>query len=168
MRWNHWWVTLITIRLWQYSTKTYQRSFWWIHCAHYIPHQWIYKTGPLSRWPKNGRTCTVIQKFWLLILSQRTNTTKFQAIDMSSGTNDTSITINVFDNELMPSKCVKMFGLHIDDNLQISSICSRAANHIHALNRVSKFVNEEVKIKMCNTFVLFMFFVLLYSLAILL
>ena len=45
---------------------------------------------------------------------------------MSSGTNDTSFTINVF---------IK-------------------SNHIYALNRVSKFLNEEVKIKVYNTFVL--------------
>ena len=95
---------------------------------------------------------------WFNANFMRTNTSKFQAIVMSSGSNDTSFTINVFDNELMPSKCVKMLGLHIDDKLhfekQISSICSRASNHIHALNRVSKFLNEEVKIKLYNTFVL--------------
>ena len=102
--------------------------------------------------------CTETAMQWFNANLMRTNTSKFQAIVMSSGTNDTPFIINVFDNELMPSKCVKMLGLHIDDKLhfekQISSICSRASNHIHALNGVSKFLNEEVKIKLYNTFVL--------------
>ena len=105
--------------------------------------------------------CTETAMQWFNANFMRTNTSKFQAIVMSSGTNDTSFTINVFDNELMPSKCVKMLGLHIDDKLhfekQISSICFQASNHIHALNRVSKFLNEEVKIKLYNTFVLYNF-----------
>ena len=101
-------------------------------------------------------TETVIRCF------MRTNTSKFQSIVMSSGANDTSFTINVFDNELMPSKCVKMLGVHIDgkpyfEKKKISSICSRASNHIHALNRLSKFLNGEVKIKLYNTFVLSIF-----------
>ena len=102
--------------------------------------------------------CTETAIQWFNANFMRTNMSKFQTIVMSSGTNDTSFTINVFDNELIPSKCVKMLGLHIDDKLhfekQISSIFSRASNHIHALNRVLKFLNEEVKIKLYNTFVL--------------
>ena len=105
-------------------------------------------------------TETVIQ--WFNANFMRTNTSKFQSIVMSSGANDTSFTINVFDNELMPSKCVKMLGVHIDGKLyfekkKISSICSRASNHIHTLNRLSKFLNGEVKIKLYNTFVLSIF-----------
>ena len=89
--------------------------------------------------------CTETAMQWFNANFMRTNTSKIQAIGMPSGTKDTSFTINVFDNELMPSKCVKMLGLLIDDKLhfekQISAICSRASNHIHALNRVSKFLN---------------------------
>ena len=89
--------------------------------------------------------CTETAIQWFYANFMRTNASKFQAIVMSSGTNDTSFTIDAFDNELMPSKCAKMLGLHIDDKLhfekQISSICSRASNHIHALNRVLTFLN---------------------------
>ena len=102
--------------------------------------------------------CTETAIQWFHANFMRTNTSKFQAVVMSSGTNDTSFNINVLDNELMPSKYVKMLGLHIDNKLhfekQLSSICSRASNHIHALNRVSKFLHEEVKIKLYNTFAL--------------
>ena len=59
--------------------------------------------------------CTETAIQWFNAKFMRTNTSKFLAIVMSSGSNDTSFTINVFDNELTPSKCVKMLGLHIDD-----------------------------------------------------
>ena len=93
--------------------------------------------------------CTETAIQWFNANFMRTNTSKFQVIVMSSGTNDTSFTINVFDNELTPSKCVKMLGLHRDDKLhfekQISAICSRALSHIHTLNRVSIFLMKRTK-----------------------
>ena len=84
---------------------------------------------------------------------------------MSSGTNVASFTVNVFGNELTPSKCVKMLGLHIDDKLLFLTDIKRLFPCIKSypcLNRVSKFLNEEVKIKLYNT-LCSRIFVLLYS-----
>ena len=132
---------------------------------------WLNISKGVPRGSVFGRCTETAIQMRTLCKQIRPNTSKFQATVMTSGTNDTSFTINVFDNDLSPSTCVKMLVLHIDYKLHFEkqiSICSRASNHIHVLNGVSNFFNEEVKIELNNTFVLSSFFVLLHSLAFLL
>ena len=102
--------------------------------------------------------CTEKAIKWFESNHMKSNASKFQAMIMKPGPSTEPIMVDINGQSVHPSDCVKLLGIHVDDKLRfqnhISVICSRASQQINALNRISKFLSKDCKVKLYNAFIL--------------
>ena len=102
--------------------------------------------------------CTNMAIKWFDSNHMKSNASKFQAMIMKPSPSTDPIMVEINGCNVQTSDCVKLLGIHIDDKLRfqkhISVVCSRASRQINAMNRVSKFLSKECKIKLYNAFIL--------------
>jgi len=84
------------------------------------------------------------------------NPSKFQAIVLSKTNSD--IEFNIDGNAIKPMKCVKLLGVHLDDQLSFSShvneLYVKCSRQISAMGRLSKALDVKCKQKILDAFVL--------------
>ena len=86
------------------------------------------------------------------------NPSKFQGflIDRNNGFAPTMF--NLTDVDIPISDTVKILGVHIDSNLtfdtHITTICKKAARHLKAIRRVSKYLDEPCRKSLYHAFIL--------------
>ena len=86
------------------------------------------------------------------------NPSKFQGflIDRNNGFAPTMF--NLTDVDIPISDTVKILGVHIDSNLtfdtHITNICKKAARHLKAIRRVSKYLDEPCRKSLYHAFIL--------------
>ena len=85
------------------------------------------------------------------------NPSKFQAIVFSFKSKD-DICFNINDNKVKATKSVKQLGVYIDENLSfdehISHLCIKAARQLNCLQRIAKYLNQNTKKIVFNSFIL--------------
>ena len=86
------------------------------------------------------------------------NPDKFQAIIMNKRReNQITHKLKIYNNEIETTKSVKLLGIEIDNQLSfnqhISKLCSKAAMQLNAICRLAKFMGNNEKIAMKNSFV---------------
>ena len=84
------------------------------------------------------------------------NADKFQSILLSRGpTSD--LLVNVGGHSIPPNNTLKMLGVTLDDKLNfkthIRNVCEKASRQINALERISKFFNEQCRMHVYKSFV---------------
>ena len=81
---------------------------------------------------------------------------KFQAIIMDKR-KENQITHKIQNNEIEATKSVKLLHIEIDNQLSInqhiSKLCSKAAMQLNAIYRLTKFMENNEKIAIINSFV---------------
>ena len=95
---------------------------------------------------------------WFALNGMQANPKKFQFMLLSSRNIDVDdAKLYVGDTLLTPERCVKVLGVTIDNRLSftnhVSILCQKAAKQIHALARISKYLNEKSRIIVYNSFV---------------
>ena len=84
------------------------------------------------------------------------NADKFQSIVLSRDVQP-SLSISVQGNEITSENSIKVLGVTLDDRLKfdghVVDICKRASRQINALKRISRYLNEDSRILVYNTFV---------------
>ena len=65
--------------------------------------------------------------------------------------------LKIYNNEIGTTKSVNLLGMEIDNQLRfnqhISKLCSKATMQLNAICRLAKFMGNEQKIAMINSFV---------------
>ena len=73
-----------------------------------------------------------------------------------------SITVRIINETISCSKCEKLLGIKIDNNLHfkehIKSLCKKASQKINTLSRLASLINFEQRILITNSFVIFFTF----------
>ena len=90
----------------------------------------------------------VILREWFQNNYMKMNGDKCHLINFGKGSNDTSLKID--KTIIKPSKQQKLLGISIDNNLSfkghVQSICKKASQKLHALSRISNYMDDrEVK-----------------------
>ena len=71
--------------------------------------------------------------------------------------NDNNLNINVDNQCIHNGSCQKILGVHFDNNLNfnihVSKLCKQAGQKLHALSRISSFMNESQKKLIMNAFI---------------
>ena len=85
------------------------------------------------------------------------NPSKFQAIVFGLKSKD-EICFNINDYKVKATKCVKQLGVYIDENLSfdehISHLCLKAARQLNSLQRIAKYLSQNTKKIVFNSFIL--------------
>ena len=91
---------------------------------------------------------------WVNNNALRANPDKFHLLLSSS---DENISINVDQYQIYNSQHEKLLGITIDNNMKfdehVSMLCKKASQKLHALARVSTFMNLEQRRKIMNAFI---------------
>ena len=73
-----------------------------------------------------------------------------------------SITVRIINETISCSKCEKLLGIKIDNNLHfkehIKSLCKKASQKINTLSRLASLINFEQRILITNSFVIYFYF----------
>ena len=105
--------------------------------------------------------CTEKAIKWFESNHMKSNASKFQAMIMKPCPSTEPIMVDS-NGQSVQSRCEKLLDVHVDDKLRfqnhISVICSRASRQINALNRMSKFLCRDCKVKLYNAFILSNFY----------
>ena len=91
---------------------------------------------------------------WVTNNALKANPDKFHLLSNST---DENISINVDNFQIFNSQSEKLLGISIDKNLKfdehVSRLCKRASQKLHALARVSNFMNTEQRGKVMKAFI---------------
>ena len=86
------------------------------------------------------------------------NASKFQAIVMKSGPGHVRMDLNVSNEVLTSVDWVKLLGVQLDGKLNfdhnVSALCLRASFKIRALSRIGRFISEDCRMKLYDSFIL--------------
>ena len=87
------------------------------------------------------------------------NGDKCHLINFGKGSNDTSLKID--KTIIKPSKEKKLFGISIDNNLSfkghVQSISKKASQKLHALSRISNYMDDRIVKQTMHVFILSQF-----------
>ena len=90
------------------------------------------------------------------------NASKFQAMVMKSGPGHVHMDLNLSNEVLTSVDCVKLLGVQLDGKLNfdhhVSALCLRASFKIRALSRIGRFISEDCRMKLYDSFILPYFF----------
>ena len=95
---------------------------------------------------------------WFINNSMDANPHEFQNIVLG-GKRDTSYSISVQENLIVPTDNIKVFisGFTLDDHIKfdahITNICITASRQINALKRLAKFLNERSRVLIYKSFI---------------
>jgi len=93
---------------------------------------------------------------WFAENNMKANPSKFQAMVLSR--NNTDISFNVGDTVIIPTDCVKLLGVNIDNKLSfnqhISQLSKKAGKQINAMSRLSNVLSKENKMTVLKSFIL--------------
>ena len=92
---------------------------------------------------------------WFKENNMKANPDKFQAMVLSR--KKVSITFDIGDVTIVPTKCVKLLGIYIDENLSfdehVNHLCKKAGKQVNALSRLSNILSQDTKKVVFNTFI---------------
>ena len=92
----------------------------------------------------------------LIKIQTTTNADKFQSI-LSSRRNVDDFDIDICGHTISRDKSLKMLGVTLDDRLNfnehIRNICQTASRQVNALYRISKFIDEQCRMKVYKSFI---------------
>ncbi len=92
---------------------------------------------------------------WFAENKMKANPSKFQAILLCR--KPVSMSFHIGDAEIMPTNCVKLLGVHIDDKLSfaehVTYLCKKTAKQLNAMSRLRNILNKETKHNIFNSFI---------------
>ena len=95
---------------------------------------------------------------WFEKNHMQANASKFQAMVMKSGPGHVRMDLNVSNEVLTSVDCVKLLGVQLDGKLNfdhhVSALCLRASFKIRALSRIGRFISEDCRMKLYDSFIL--------------
>jgi len=93
---------------------------------------------------------------WFSDNNMKANPEKFQAMVLSRN-NNVDITFSINDVTIVPTKCVKLLGIYIDNKLSfndhVNYLCKKAGRQVNALARLSNILSLDSKKVIFNTFI---------------
>ena len=102
--------------------------------------------------------CAAIAVDWFTINEMEANPSKFQGIVIPHGLTTVPTSFIVASMEIPIETNVKVLGIFIDNDLnfarQIKEICSKATRQLHAIARISKYLDEKCKLSLYNAFIM--------------
>ena len=101
----------------------------------------------------------VITREWLKNNYMKLNEEKCNLINFSKSNINTSLKID--NTTIKPSKEQKLLGISVDKNLSfkghVESLCKKASQKLHALSRISNYMNDKQVEQMMRVFILSQF-----------
>ena len=92
---------------------------------------------------------------WFAENKMKANPSKFQAILLCR--KPVSMSFHIGDAEIMPTNCVKLLGVHIDDKLSfaehVTYLCKKTAKQLNAMSRLRNILSKETKHNIFNSFI---------------
>lgn len=93
---------------------------------------------------------------WCLYNYMDVNPNKFQTLVLDRK-RDTSFSLSVQNNIILPNKYVNVLGVTLDNCLKldvhVTNICKKASRQINALRRIRRFLNEKSRILVYKSFI---------------
>ena len=87
----------------------------------------------------------------------KANPTKFQGFSIGSRGNSDNLSLCLSGVDIPVTKTIKLLGLHIDDKLSfdvhVSKMCKKAAFHVSAIGRLSKYLGSQSLLKLFHAFI---------------